>query len=115
MRKKATNPLDQETLARFKMVEPISRKHAAPLHPNPVRRFREELRLARPAFAKMIETPVDTLKEWEREREPVIPGTSRLMRMIQIARESQYPLLIDDIWKYAEKHSTRPANQPPKG
>ncbi len=94
----ATNPVDQETLM-GKIVAPVYRPGAAPRHPNPIRRFREELRLDRTGFAKLLGVPMETSRSWERPK-PVMPKSQTIMRMVDIARTNYYPLRLEDIWKF---------------
>ncbi len=83
--------------------KPIQRRDSAPLHPNPIRRFREELRLTRQELAGLMAVPKETVRAWEHEVECFAPGHSRLMRLIELARRNEYPLYVRDIMAYAEK------------
>jgi len=85
-----------------KIRKPIQRHDSATLDPNPVRRFREELRLTRDAFAELMGIPVETLRAWERHEKAVVPGQSRMNRLIECARRNHYPLLIMEIVRFSE-------------
>ena len=81
----------------------LSRPDAAPRDPNPVRRFREELRLTREVFAELMGIPVETLRAWERHEHVVIPNGPRMERLVELARRNYYPLYIGDVVRFAEK------------
>jgi DNA-binding transcriptional regulator YiaG len=98
-----SNVVDKETLQRYRIVKPVKRPDQPAPHPNPVRRFREDLQLTREAFAALLHVPVETERAWEREGGAVMPKGSRALRLIDLARRNWYPLMLEDIWKYTEK------------
>ena len=84
-------------------VTPIARRvNAAPLHENPVRRFREELRLTRKEFSELGGWDVTSQRLYEYDNRFVgIPGAKRMMKLIQLAKDNRYPLSILEIVAYA--------------
>ena len=76
---------------------PTMRKHSAPLHENPVRRFREELRLNRNNFADILQISPSTLRVWEAP-DSSRPEGKRLVRLLDMAMENNYPLDVDEIY-----------------
>lgn len=95
--------IDAETRG-GKIVKLASRPDAEPRHPNPVRRFREELRLTRDEFALLMAVPKDTLRAWERDVNAVVPSGSRTTRLIELARRNYYPLMLKELYDYCEKN-----------
>lgn len=93
------NIIDQNT-RRMDLKPPIVRENSAPLPDNPIKRFRLELRLDLGAFAELLGTPRDTVKEWESERLPRLPGLNAVSRLISLARRNEYPLFVEDIEGY---------------
>ncbi len=92
---------DAETAAaQFKKL--LVRRDAAPRAANPIRRFREELRLTREEFARLNGVPVTTERSWERDINAFVPSGGRLTRLIELARRNEYPLYISEIWDYVE-------------
>lgn len=86
----------------------VRRKHAKPLAKNPIRRFREELRMNRTEFSKLTGWPVETLRQYEREGPTVCqPGGKRMSELIQLARESRYPLSVVEIIAYVITEQNR--------
>lgn len=79
---------------------PNERRDAAPPHPNPIRRFREELRLNRQEFADLLEENVDTLRVWEGTT-GTKPRGEKAMKIVSLAELNDYPLTMDDIFKRA--------------
>ena len=75
---------------------PNERPDATPPHQNVIRRFREELRMDRPEFAKLIDANIDTLRVWEANKSR--PRGPAAMRIIQIAERNDYPLALQDIY-----------------
>lgn len=71
-----------------------------PPHPNPVRRFRETLRMTREQFAELLEVSHETLRVWEK-REPSIPRASAMARLLAVAERNGYPLTADEIRLFA--------------
>lgn len=76
---------------------PNQRPDAKPLHPNVIRRFREELRLDRREFADLLEVNVDTLRVWEASKSK--PRGPAALKIVQVAQRNNYPLNIDEIFK----------------
>ena len=76
---------------------PTARPDAAMPHQNPIRRFREELRLTRQEFADLIGENIESLRVWE------TPGASkprpdRARKIIEVAERNHYPLTLTDIY-----------------
>ncbi len=85
---------------------PTDRTDSVPLHPNAIRRFREELRMDRPAFADLLDVNLDTLRVWE------TPGKSKprgeaALKIVSFAKRNDYPLTITDIFPEKPKKKTR--------
>ena len=76
-----------------------------PPHPNPVRRFREALRLTREQFAELLDVSHETLRVWEK-REPSIPRPSAMQRLIACAERNNYPLTADEVRRYARPETS---------
>lgn len=76
---------------------PTERPDAAPPHSNPIRRFREELRLTRQEFADLIEENVESLRVWETDGMSK-PRPDRAIKIIAIAKRNNYPLELEDIY-----------------
>lgn len=103
MAKKKLNPVDDVTMKQKGMVAPMNRPDKKPLHPNPIRRFREELHLTRQEFAALLDVSLDTEKLWEKTVRPVMPRSQSALKLIDLARRNSYPLLLEEIWDYVEK------------
>lgn len=88
-----------------RLKKPVKRPDQNPPHPNPIRAFREELRLEREEFGELMNVPVQTLRVWERTENAYVPRYGPLTRLIELARKNEYPLYWKDIMSYAE--STR--------
>ena len=76
---------------------PTDRPDSLPLHPNVIRRFREELRMDRPAFADLLEVNLDTLRVWETQGKSK-PRGEAAFKIVSFARRNDYPLAITDIF-----------------
>ncbi len=76
---------------------PTERADSKEPHPNPIRRFREELRMDRHEFADLLEVKVDTLRVWETKGRSR-PRGKTAMRIIEIAERNDYPLDIKEIF-----------------
>lgn len=76
---------------------PTKRPDSKTPHPNPIRRFREELRLDRHEFAELISANIDTLRVWETEGKSK-PRAQAAMRIIEIASRNDYPLTLQDLF-----------------
>lgn len=76
---------------------PTQRADSKPPHPNPIRRFREELRMDRREFADLLDVKVDTLRVWETAGKSRPRGQSAL-RIVEVAQRNDYPLEIADIF-----------------
>lgn len=50
-----------------------------------------------------MHVPVETERAWEQEDNAAMPKGSRAIRLIELARRNWYPLMIEDIWTYAER------------
>ena len=97
--------LDAATLKR-PMRKPVTRPDAAPRSPNPIRRFREEMRHTRDHFAEMIGVPMETLRSWERLDKPVVPTRPKLDELVNLARRNYYPLMVTEIIGFAAEVRT---------
>lgn len=75
---------------------PTTRKDSVPLHPNVIRRFREELRMNRPVFADLLEINVDTLRVWEADKSK--PRGEAALKIVSFAKRNDYPMSITDIY-----------------
>lgn len=95
-------------------VGPIERPDAKPPHPNPIRRFREELRLTRKEFADITGFNVDSLRMWEstgaeHNRQATKPNGNVAVAIVELARRNFYPLTLEDIY---ESEADIPKNIP---
>jgi len=88
-----------------KRFRPILRTNSAPLHPNAVRRFREELRLNRTEFSELVGVCPATLRVWETANRSR-PGGRTLMRLLQLAEENNYPLDPIDLYSDVQQVKT---------
>ena len=80
---------------------PNNRTDSAPMHQNAIRRFREELRMNRPAFAQMLSVNVDTLRVWEDGKSK--PRGEAALKIVAAADRNHYPLVITDIFPKKKK------------
>lgn len=76
---------------------PTQRTDSKLPHPNPIRRFREELRLDRHEFAELINANIDTLRVWETQGRSK-PRAQAAMRIIEVASRNDYPLTLQDLF-----------------
>lgn len=74
---------------------PSLRPDSAPIHPNKIRAFREELRLSREQFSELIDANVDTERGWETGVS--IPRGEAALKIIELAKKNWYPLTLEDI------------------
>jgi DNA-binding XRE family transcriptional regulator len=86
---------------------PTSRPDAAPLHPNVIRRFREELRLNRQQFAQLLDEKIDTLRVWEGGT-GAKPRGEKAVKIVELANRNNYPLTITDIFPPASEKKAAP-------
>lgn len=93
--------LDAET-KKLKIKKLTERDDAAPRSANPIRRFREELRLTRRAFADLVQAPIETLRNWEALTDCVQPEDSTMRQLIAIARRNEYPLYYTEVIEFVE-------------
>ena len=77
---------------------PNERPDATPPHQNVIRRFREELRMDRPAFADLLDVNVDTLRVWETDGKSKPRGPAAL-KIISFASRNDYPMTIEEIFE----------------
>ncbi len=84
----------------MKTKKPLVRPDSKAPHPNPVRAFREELRLNRDEFATLVGIKLETERAWEQERRPVMPTGPRLTKLLACARRNFYPLGLKEIEDY---------------
>lgn len=80
---------------------PNQRPDSAPLNPNAVRRFREELRLNRKEFAALVGVSPATLRVWELKNNSR-PSGPTLLRLIELAEKNNYPLSVADVYADVE-------------
>ena len=85
---------------------PNERPDAAPLHPNVIRRFREELRLSRREFADLLRENVDTLRVWE-GMTGAKPRGEKAIKIVNLAQKNDYPLDMADIFPADDKKKRR--------
>lgn len=76
---------------------PNTRPDANPPHNNVIRRFREELRMDRKAFADLIEANIDTLRVWEASKSK--PRGPAALKIIEVARRNDYPMTVEEIFR----------------
>ena len=76
---------------------PSTRPDSAPPHTNPIRRFREELRLNRQEFADLLEENVESLRVWETDGKSK-PRPDRALKIVALAERNDYPLELEDIY-----------------
>lgn len=79
----------------FEPVGPSQRPDSAPIHPNRIRAFREELRLDREQFCTLIGAAVDTERGWESGAS--IPKGAAALKIFNLAQKNFYPLTMEDI------------------
>lgn len=90
------------------LVGPIERPDARTPHPNPIRRFREELRLTRKEFADMSGFNVDSLRMWETagrnndRTQATKPNGTVAVMLVELAKRNFYPLTLEDIYESEE-------------
>ena len=80
---------------------PQQRPDSAPLHPNAIRRFREELRLDRKQFSALLDVNIDTLRVWESGSSK--PRGPSALKIVEVADRNNYPLSIEDIFATPSK------------
>jgi DNA-binding transcriptional regulator YiaG len=95
------NHYDAET-RKLKLRKPVARTDSAPQDPNPVRAFREELRLTRHQLSAILDVPWESIRRWERHKEASMPSSHRLQKLLICARRNQYPLFFADMLRYVE-------------
>jgi len=82
-------------------VPPVLRPDSGPLHDNPIRRFREELRLEREQFCRLLNNlPVATLRGWEEpfeSRHYHAPRSHHIDQLVALAQRNRYPLFAETI------------------
>lgn len=86
------------------MSEPLMPDQKPP-HPNPVRRFRECLRMTREEFAELLGVSHETLRVWEK-RVPSIPRPPAMDKLIAVAERNSYPLTAQEIKRFARSETT---------
>lgn len=79
---------------------PNLRPDAKAPNANPIRRFREEMRMTRDDFAEILHTNKETVRSWERDPGPVVPSGPRLNRLLALAQANKYPLYYHEIRKH---------------
>jgi transcriptional regulator with XRE-family HTH domain len=83
---------------------PVRRPDAAERHPNPIRRFREELRLERLKFGGLLNVGVSTLRAWERVDDTVcMPRGDALMAIIHLAKRNKYPITFNEMRRFVDE------------
>lgn len=85
---------------------PQQRPDSAPLHPNAIRRFREELRLDRKQFSELLDVNIDTLRVWESGSSK--PRGPSALKIIEVANRNHYPLSVEDIFGPPPKKKKKP-------
>ena len=85
---------------------PNERPDAIPPHANVIRRFREELRMDRLKFSKLLDVNVDTLRVWETNGKSR-PRAAAAMIIVEYAERNDYPLELIDIFPPKKKKKTR--------
>jgi len=99
--------LPPQTFA-FPVIHSPKRVDAAPLHENPVRRFREDLRLNRAQFSRVIGIQVDTIRSWEMTgSRNVLPRRASMTLLLKLARRNKYPLNYGMLYEYSSKQAQR--------
>lgn len=89
---------------------PVNRPDQEPRHPNPIRRFREELRLDRPAFAKLCEVSTSTVRAWERVDPTVcMPRPVSGLKLIKLAKRNKYPLTFNEMRRFVDERHVEEA------
>lgn len=83
-------------------------RNQKPYSPNPIRRFREHLRLSREEFCGLIDIPLDTLRSWEREKGAVMPREQALDGLIKLAKKNTYPLTETEVRGYIARAQRKP-------
>lgn len=76
-----------------------------PPHPNPIRRFRQALRLTREQFAELLDVSHETLRVWEK-LSPSVPRPDRMKKLLAVAERNHYPLTAQEIRKFARPETT---------
>jgi len=80
------------------MIPIVVRPDSNPPHQNPIRAFREELRLTREEFSKLLGVTVMTVRTWETPNLSR-PKGSKAIELVDLARRNAYPLTLDDIYR----------------
>jgi hypothetical protein len=82
-------------------IPPALRPDGGPLHENPVRRFREELRLEREQFCRLLnDLPVATLRGWEEpfdSKHYHAPRSYHVDMLVALAQRNRYPLFMEHV------------------
>lgn len=86
-------------------IGPHQRPNSAPVHPNKIRAFREELRLSRDQFSELIEANVDTERGWEIGAST--PRGEAALKIVALAQKNWYPLTMEDILTRQEPDKKR--------
>lgn len=97
--------------ARFKhkvdweVILPVKRLNAAPPNPNPIRRFREELRLTQAEFAELWGVTHESLRYHEGQTGTRLsrPRGPALVALLRLAKENKYPLAATEIYEFYAK------------
>lgn len=82
-----------------------------PFHPNPIRRFREALRMNRKEFSALVKIPMFTLKTNEAEFNPSTPGAGAMRRLLRVAKRNNFPLTESAIVTYCAQFKARRARR----
>lgn len=77
----------------------------SPAHPNPIRRFRQVLRLTREEFAELLDVSHETLRVWEK-LSPSVPRPDMMKRLLDVAERNSYQLTADEIRQFARPETT---------
>lgn len=86
---------------------PTERPDARPPHPNPIRRFREEMRLTRAQFVRLVKTSTDNLRMWEGSGrlKATRPKGEAAIAIVELAQRNYYPLTLQDIYYNVEQQA----------
>jgi DNA-binding transcriptional regulator YiaG len=75
---------------------PIVRPDSAPISDNPIRAFRDELRLTAGQFALAAGVTIHSIRIWETNRS--VLRYEAAQKLVDLAERNFYPLTLDDLY-----------------
>lgn len=76
---------------------PIVRPNSAPISANPIRAFRDELRLTAGQFAKAAGVTIHSIRIWETNRS--VLRYEAAQKLVDLAEKNFYPLTLEDLYR----------------